>query len=150
MTAKDQAFADVERAYVEFRDLLTPLADEAYSETVEGEWDVDQVLAHMAGWFRELAPVFGMLGRGEAPPAASDYDDSWNARFAAGALHGAEALDDFDDAFHVFYGAAKLLEDALFEPAAGEPSAAFGLLAGMGTEHFAEHGRPIEAWLARR
>jgi len=149
MSAKDQAFVDVETAYVDFRNLLTPLDDEAYSEVVEGEWNVDHVLAHMAGWFRELAPVFARLGRGEAPPAASDYDDSWNTRFAAAALHGQEALDDFDEAFHVFYGAAKVLDEAHFEPIAGEPSEAAGLLVGMGAEHFAEHRPAIEAWLAR-
>jgi hypothetical protein len=150
VSAKEQAFADVEAAYVEFRDLLVPLPDEAYAEDVEGEWNVAQVLAHMAGWFRELAPVFAMLERGETPPAASAYDESWNARFAAGALDGSAALDDFDDAFHVFYGAARLVDERFFEPAGGSPSAATSLLAGMGTEHFAEHRAAIEAWLAHR
>jgi hypothetical protein len=148
---KDRAFAAVEAAYVDFRDLLVPLDDDAFDEVVEGEWAARHVLAHMSGWFRELAPIFGRIQRGEPLPAPTNYDHTWNARFAAAALEGQAALDDFDDAFHQFYAAAKALDEPLFEVGPdGGASPAIALLRGMGAEHFAEHRGPLETWLARR
>lgn len=152
MTVKDDAFAAVELAYVEFRDLFLVLPDEAYSEVIAGEWDADRILAHMAGWYRELAPEFARIVAGTPTPVEHYHnEDEWNARFAEVALHGAAALDDFDIAFHEFYAAGKAVPDSDFGDApAGKPLPVQRLFAGLGLRHFADHRPDIEAWLARR
>ncbi len=152
MTAKAAAFSDVEASYVAFRDLITMLPDSAYAETVAGEWDLARILAHMAGWYRELSPEFARIVAGAAtPPTAWADVDAWNARFAAKAKHGMAALDDFDEAFHEFYAAAKGTPDEAFEPGAdGAPTGAMSLFHGLSLGHTAGHQAEIEAWLARR
>ncbi len=152
MTAKAAAFSDVEASYVAFRDLITTLPDSAYAETVAGEWDLAQTLAHMAGWYRELAPEFARIVAGSPTPftAWSDFD-AWNARFAANAKPGMAALDDFDEAFHEFYAAAKGTPDAAFEPGPdGAPSPCMATFRYGPITHTAVHQAAIEAWLVRR
>jgi hypothetical protein len=152
MTAKDDAFAQVEKAYVEFRDLITMLPDDAYSEVFAGTWALDQLLAHMAGWYRELVPELGRIAAGNPTPFSEYSDfDSWNARFAAQAQHGMAALDDFDMAFHEFYAAAKALPEEHFglDPE-GKPLPAGAFFVELVTGHTAQHRPDIEAWLTAR
>ena len=152
LTAKDEAFAAVELAYVEFRDLFLVLPDEAYSEIIAGEWDADRILAHMAGWYRELAPEVARIVAGTPTPFEQWLpEDEWNGRFAAAALHGAPALDDFDMAFHEFYAAMKAAPDEYFGTAPdGTHLPVRRLFLGLAIDHVAEHRADIEAWLSRR
>jgi hypothetical protein len=152
---KAAAFADIEAEYVGFRDLVAYLPDDAFAETVCGEWDLARLLAHMAGWYREIAPAFARIAIGEPPfPPDNDYfsdPDGWNARFTAQPKPGTAALDDFDEAFHVYYAAAKALDDEHFGAEAdGSPKPANQLLANGGAGHLTEHRPQVEAWLARR
>ncbi len=152
MSAKAAAFSDVEASYVAFRDLITMLPDSAYAETVAGDWDLSRILAHMAGWYRELSPEFARIVAGTATPATAWADvDAWNARFAANAKQGMAALDDFDEAFHEFYAAAKGTPDEAFEPRAdGSPAGCLALFRNLSLAHTTEHRTAIEAWLGRR
>lgn len=152
---KAAAIAELETKYVAFRDLIASLPDEAYREPWLGEWNLGQLLAHMAGWFREMAPAFHRVGRGERPtPDGVDYGktDEWNAKFAAEAKPGRAALDDFDEAFHVYYAAAQALDERLYgiDPEKGRPRIGNRLLDGPGLHHFDEHRPQLEAWLATR
>jgi len=152
MTAKDDAFAGVEKVYVEFRDLIAMLPDEAYSEVFAGDWDLDRILAHMAGWYRELAPEFAKIVAGNPTPSGTWQDfDAWNAKFAAATQHGMAALDDFDMAFHEFYAAAKAIPDEQWGTGAdGKPLPVPALFESLVTEHTAEHRPDIERWLSGR
>jgi hypothetical protein len=156
MTDKETEIAALEKGYVEFRELLVPLPDAAYSEHYLGDWTLAQLLAHFAGWFREFGTVaLPRVGRGERPaPEGVSYaeNDPWNAKAAANAKSGAAALDDFDDAFHVFYAAAKALDESLYgvDPERGRQRIASRLIFGPGTGHFAEHRPELEAWIAAR
>jgi uncharacterized damage-inducible protein DinB len=155
MSDKATAIGELEQKYVEFRDLITQLPDEAYAERFLGEWNLAEVLAHMAGWFREMAPAFERVGRGERPaPEGSNYGDvdAWNAQFAPQAKAGTAALDDFDEAFHVYYAAAKGLDDGFYgiDPEKGRPRIGNRLLEGAGVHHFDEHRPQVEAWLRSR
>lgn len=155
MTDKDNQIAILEDGYVGFRDAIVNLSEEAYAETWLGDWTLDDVLAHLAGWFREIAPGFARVARGEPPrPADVNYADvdGWNVRFAAQKKHGQAALDDFDEAFHEYYAAAKSLDAAFYgvDPATGKPRIGNRLLDGAGIHHLAEHRPEVEAWLANR
>ena len=64
MTEKAPALHDLELAYQEFRGPLLKLDDAAFGEKFVGEWALSEVLAHMAGWFREMTPAFERVARG--------------------------------------------------------------------------------------
>ncbi|MBI2765119.1 MAG: maleylpyruvate isomerase N-terminal domain-containing protein [Chloroflexi bacterium] len=155
MSDKASIIGELERDYVDFRELITPLPNEAYSETMLGTWNLNQLLAHMAGWYREMAPAFGRVARGERPaPEGANYADadSWNAKFAAMPKVGAAALEDFDHAFHEYYAAAKALDDSFYgiDAEKGRPRIGNRLLEASGTHHFEEHRPQVEAWLQSR
>ncbi len=155
MSAKDDNIAELEKKYVAFRDHFVPLEDEAYREVWLGEWDANHLLAHMAGWYREMAGAFKRVGEGLRPaPDGVDFSDSdaWNVKFAALAKDGQAALDDFDNAFHEYYAAAKALPESLFgiDPEKNRPLMGTRLLQGAGLSHFDEHQAQVEEWLGAR
>ena len=150
MTSQESAFALVEKAYVEFRDLLTMLPDDSFQVVFAGEWDLGKLLAHMAGWYRELAPEFARIAAGNPTPfsAWANFDE-WNARFAAQSKHGTAALDDFDMAFHEFYAAAKdIAEEHWGDDAEGKPLPVPAFFTSLVLQHTAEHRTDIERWLS--
>lgn len=155
MPDKDQLINDLAQAYVDFRERIAGLPADVYGETWLGEWSLDQLLAHMAGWWREMAPAFARVANGERPAKPGvDYSDadSWNAAFAIHAKHGIEALDDWDEAFHEYYAAAQGLDASFFgtDPEKGRPKIGDRLLDSSGLHHFAEHRPQLEAWLSSR
>src|SRR5256886_17563774 len=77
-----------------------------------GTWSVKDIVAHMAGWHREMAPALERLARGEKPiPEGVSYDDidEWNARFTAAAKDTsvADVLVQFDKSHEEFSLAAQ-------------------------------------------
>ena len=155
MSAKDDNIAELEKKYVEFRDHFVPLDDEAYREVWLGEWDANHLLAHMAGWYRTMAPAFQRVGEGLRPaPDGVDLSDSdaWNAKFVVSAKDGQAALDDFDTAFHEYYAAAKALPETFFgiDPEKNRPLIGTRLLQAAGLSHFDEHQAQVEEWLGAR
>jgi hypothetical protein len=155
VTDKASLIAELEQKYVDFRELIVNLPPEAYREVWLGEWSVNQMLAHMAGWYREMAGGFARVARGERPaPEGADYSqtDAWNAKFALLAKDGQAALDDFDEAFHEYYAAAKGLSDEFYgiDPEKNRPRIGNRLLDGAGLHHFDEHRPELEAWLRSR
>lgn len=153
MTDKATAIAELEAGYNNFRSKIAGLADDAYSEVWLGTWSLDQLLAHMAGWYREMAGAFERVGRGERPaPEGVDYSkpDPWNEKFAAQAKHGKAALADFDAAFDTYVGAARRLGDDRYGIDGERPRIGNRLLQGAGTGHFEEHGPELEEWLKKR
>jgi len=152
---KASVIGELEQKYVDFRELIVNLPAEAYREVWLGEWSVNELLAHMAGWYREMAPAFARVARGERPaPEGADYSnaDPWNATFAAEPKEGLAALDDFDEAFHEYYAAAKGLDDQYYgiDPEKGRPRIGNRLLDGAGIHHFDEHRPQLEEWLRSR
>ncbi|GIW12918.1 MAG: hypothetical protein KatS3mg062_0357 [Tepidiforma sp.] len=155
MSDKAQALAALDAAHDRFRAAIAGLGDDAFSETWLGTWNLSQLLAHMAGWYREMAGAFERVARGERPaPPGVDYSDPepWNERFAAAAVPGRAALDDWDSAFAQYRAAAEALPEELYgiDPASGRPRIGNRLLQGAGIGHFEEHQHELEAWLASR
>ena len=122
MADKSTAIHDLMRGYEQFRAPLEALDDGAYGETWLGEWNLSQLLAHMAGWYREMTAAIARTSRGERPtPAGVDYSDAdaWNATFATKAE-------------------------------AGRPLIGNRLLQGAGVGHFEEHQAELTAWIESR
>ena len=155
MSDKTQAIAELDTAHDRFRGAIADLPDAAYGETWLGTWNLSQVLAHMAGWWREMCGGFARAGRGERPaPEGVDYSDPqpWNDRFSALAKPGKAALQDWDAAYGEYHAAAEALDDNLYgvDPEKGRPRIGNRLLQGAGIGHFEEHQPQLDAWLASR
>lgn len=155
MSDKSEAIAALESGFNGFRAKFASLPEAAYSEVWLGSWNLDQLLAHMAGWYREMAGAIDRVSRGERPaPEGVDYSDPepWNVKFAAQAKHGKAALADWDDAFQLYVSAARKLGDDLYgvDQERGRPRIGNRLLEGAGTGHFNEHQPDLEHWLASR
>jgi len=138
---------------VEFRELLSAiegLSDEAMIQVWYGQWCVRDILAHIAGWHREMAEAFGRMARGERPvPEGGDYNDPnpWNARFAE-AQRGTSSramVEELKASKEAFVAAARQLPDDRFQ----EGRAAYRILYATGIDHYREHGPEIKAWRER-
>lgn len=155
MSAKSDAIGRLEAAHDEFREKIASLPDEAYNEVWLGTWNLSEVLAHMAGWFREIAGGFERVGRGERPvPEGVDYNDAdaWNAKYSALAKPGKAALADWDEAYAAYLAGAQSLAEDLYgtDPDKGRPRIGDRLLQGAGIGHFEEHTPDLDAWLKAR
>lgn len=155
MSAKSEAIARLQAAHDHFRAQVANLPGEAYSETWLGSWNLSQLLAHMAGWYREMAGGFARVARGERPvPEGVDYsdEDAWNAKFAERAKPGTAALTDWDEAYAAYLAGAEALSEELYgiDPEKGRPRIGDRLLHGAGIGHFEEHTPALEAWLKAR
>ena len=152
MTDKAAAIHDLELGYQEFRGSLHNVEEDRYKETWLGEWNLSQLLAHMAGWFREMTPAFERVSRGERPtPEGADYSksDEWNAGFAKNSKPGTAALKDFEEAYAGYLAAAKALPDNFYgqDPESGKVRIGNRLLQASGIGHFAEHQPQLDAWI---
>jgi len=155
MSDKTDAVAELESKYNQFRAGIADLPDAAFNETWLGTWNLSQLLAHMSGWYDEMAGAIGRVGQGQAPaPAGVDYSDPqpWNDKFAAVAKPGRAALVEFDRAFAGYRDAALALPDAQFgtDPEKNRPRIGNRLLYGAGVHHFDEHQEELETWLKSR
>jgi len=155
MADKQEALSTLDAGYNQFRAGIADLPDEAFAQTWLGEWNLSQVLAHMAGWYREMTGALERVGRGERPvPEGVDYgnSDAWNAKFAPQAKPGRAALTEWDEAYAGYRGAAASLGDALYgiDPEKGRPLIGNRLLQGAGIGHFEEHQPQLDEWLRSR
>ena len=152
MSDKKTAIHDLELGYQEFRGPLERLEADDFAVVWLGSWNLSQLLAHMAGWYREMTPAFARVAAGERPtPAGVDYSDAdtWNVKFEKLARPGKAALDDFDEAYRAFLAAAKALDEQFYgmDPEKGRPRIGNRLLQASGTGHFEEHQQQLDDWL---
>jgi hypothetical protein len=155
MSEKDQAIAKLQSKYDSFRASIADLPDAAYNETWLGTWSLSQLLAHMAGWYKEMTGAFSRVGQGQPPtPAGVDYSDTdtWNAKFAQDAKPGRAALADWDANFKGYRDAAQGLPDSLYgiDPEKNRPRIGNRLLQAAGVHHFDEHQEQLDEWLKSR
>jgi hypothetical protein len=154
MASKAEAIAALEQAHAKFRANIEALPESAWFEQWLGSWDLSKLLAHMAGWFKEMTPGFARVAKGERPtPEGADYSnaDTWNAKFTATATPGWNELPVWDAAYKGYLQAAKDLSEEFYGASAdGKPKIGNRLLQGAGIGHFEEHQHELEAWLASR
>ena len=126
------------------------LGDEQMRQVWFGDWGVRDILAHVAGWHREMAEAFERIARGERPvPEGVDYSDadSINARFAE-AQHNADAtgiIAELKASKDAFAAAARLVPEDRF----AEGKTAHRILFGTGIDHYKEHEPAIREWRQR-
>ncbi len=110
---------------------------------------VREIMAHIAGWHREMVPALERLARGKPPYADGAYDDfdRWNATFveARRAVTAAAILREADVSHRDLLRAVAGLSDT--QVAEGQP--ARGLVDGVGASHSREHAAQIVEWRAR-
>ena len=146
MGDKQKVLQEAADSYGELREAVAGL-DEAQTRRVWlGTWGVKEILIHISGWDREIAPAFARIERGEMADAPGIYDDfdSWNARFVEAGKHAqhAEILADLEASHRALATAAGALGDEHF--AVDAP--ARELLEATGAKHYREHAAQIREW----
>lgn len=112
-----------------------------------GTWSAREIVAHIAGWHREMAPALARMARGEKPFAeGASYDDvdAWNARLAepAKAAETADLLASMDAAHRAFMAAAASVPAERFAP----DKTAWKLVDLNGRHHYRTHAEDIVGW----
>jgi hypothetical protein len=149
MDARQDIIQTTEQEYAKLRDAVHGLDEARMNEVWLGTWGVREIVAHIAGWHREMMPALERLARGERPYADGTYDDfdHWNARFVdeRKAITTAELVREMEGSHHDFVRAVARLSEG--DLAAGGP--ARGLVDGIGAAHYREHAAQIVEWRGR-
>lgn len=150
-TSKDELLSAAAREYKAFHDALKGLNESQLTEVWLGRWSVREIVAHISGWHRELAPALERLARGERPiPEGVSYADvdAWNARFAVVGKDApvAEALLELDRSHEAFMRAAAGVPAERLQPG----KTAWRIVDLNSAHHYKEHGDQIRAWRAAR
>jgi hypothetical protein len=147
--AKQDLIQTTEQEYARLRAAVDGLGEAQMSEAWLGTWGVREIMAHIAGWHREMLPALERLARHEAPYADGTYDDfdAWNARFVAARTSATtgEILREADTSHRDLVKAVAGLPEA----ALAEGQTARGLVDGVGAAHYREHAAQIEQWRGR-
>jgi hypothetical protein len=146
MGDKEKVLREAGEAYGELREAVSGL-DEAQSRAIWlGTWGVREILIHIVGWDREMAPAFARIERGEPPYPAGAYDDydGWNARFVEAGKHAEtrEILADLESCHRGLVATAATLGEEHFTMG----SRARELLDGICPQHYREHAAQIRQW----
>ena len=151
MTPKEELLNQAAREYKAFHETLRGLNETQMAEVWLGTWSVKDIVAHMAGWHREMAPALERLAGGAKPVAGGiSYDDvdAWNARFTAAARDTsvADVLLELDRSHEYFMLAADKVPAERFVPG----KTAWKIVDNNSAHHYREHGEQILAWRAAR
>jgi len=147
MSLKDDLLRQADDDFGALKRALVGLSDDAMRQPWCGVWGVREILAHIAGWQREMIPVLERVARGEKPiPDGVSYEDldGWNARHV-GARRGltVEGIRAELDASHRdFLAAARAVPEARFAP----DKTATRVVDLNGPHHYREHTAQIRAW----
>src|SRR5262245_62061754 len=149
MEAKRDMIRSAEDEYAKLWAAVHGLDEARMTEVWLGSWGVRQIVAHIAGWHREMRPAFERVARGEPPYADGTYDDfdRWNARFVDERKDVAtgDLLRELDTSHRaVVQAIGRLAESDLATGAAAR-----GLVDGIGAGHYREHSVQIGQWRAR-
>ena len=147
MANKEDLLKRLDDGYAAFRETFAGLSDVQMTQTWLGDWCVRDILAHIAGWHREMSGGLERMARGERPtPEGVDYSDPdpWNERYAAEkrSLSPAEMVADLDASLATFRAAAAALPEDRFEPGRTVDR----LMHINGIDHYIEHGDQIKQW----
>ena len=146
---KPTVLAKTEAAFADLVAAVNGLDERAMSRRFYGEWNVKDILAHIAGWQHQMAAGMERLARGERPtPEGVDYSDAdaWNARFAAGMRpqSGETVIADLRQSFATYMRAARAIPDDRF----GEGKTINRILEASGYGHVEEHLPAIKEYRA--
>jgi Protein of unknown function (DUF1706) len=149
MNAKRDIIQAAEQEYAMLRAAVHGLDEPTMREVWLGTWGVREIVAHIAGWHREMIPALERLARGKPPYAEGTYDDfdRWNARFVDARKDVAtrDLVHDMDGSHRDFLRAVERLDDADL----ADGTTARGLVDGVSTAHYREHAAQITDWRSR-
>ena len=148
--SRDELLTTLDAEFAELLASFEGLSDEAMTRVWFGDWGVKDILAHVAGWQREMAQALERMARGERPVAEGvDYSDPdpWNARFAGAQRLSplAEVVEELVASKEAFVAAARQLPEDRFE----EGRAAHRILHASAIDHYREHAPAIREWRQR-
>jgi hypothetical protein len=125
MSEKTTLLSEAETEFTLFKRAIAGL-DEAHMRQVWlGTWSARDIVAHISGWHRELAPALERLARGERPIAEG------------------VSYEDVDAASHAaFMRAAATVPDERYAPG----KTAHKIVDLNSRHHYLEHRGQIEAW----
>ncbi len=147
MANKEDLLQKLDEGYAAFKQTLAGLSDAQMTSVWLGDWSVKDILAHVAGWHREMGAALERMGRGERPtPEGVDYSDgdAWNAKFAARQKKTPPdaMMVELDASFQAYRAAAAALSEDRFEP----NRTVDRIIHTSGINHYLEHSPQIEEW----
>ncbi len=144
---KSAVLARFEAAFLDMTAVVDTLDEARLIEPVLDGWSVRDVLAHFAGYHRDMAVVLECLARGDKPPAPDGLtDDERNAGYASEARTRPvpDVVAEWRSQFERCRRAAASLPDERFSDEHG-PRAWLDEESG----HYQSHLNEIRAWLVR-
>lgn len=145
--AREELLIELNEGFASLLDAVSGLTDDQMKQVWFGDWGTRDILAHIAGWHREMTGAFERIARGERPvPEGVDYSDAdpINARFAevAGATSPSAMIDELKASEEAFVAAARTVSEDRFE----EGKTAYRILHTTGIDHYREHMPAIREW----
>ena len=147
MSDKQALLSEMSAHYEELYSSVMGLQDEHMAGPVLEGWSVKDILAHIAGWGREIAVMLERMAAGQRARAEGiDYSDvdGWNVRF----VEEMRALSPGDvlTALHAAHDACVRAAEALAEERFAEGRTAERLLQEWVIDHYDEHSAQIWEW----
>jgi hypothetical protein len=147
---KQSTINEVQGAYNELLATVSKLDDAAMTTRFYGDWNVKDIIAHIAGWQHTMTGAMERMARGELPtPEGVDYSDAdaWNAKFVAAMepQNPSTVLADLKQSFANYLRAASALPADRF----GEGKTVNRLLEASGYGHYREHLPAIKDFVAK-
>ncbi len=150
MSTKADVLNEVDSTLTRLSQVLKSV-DEAHGtwDGAVGTWSIVHILQHLAGWLDEMTPALERMARGERPtPEGVNYStaDDWNASFIE--ARGIQSLADARAAFETAHAIFRCAIEGVPADRFGENKTVNRLVGAVAIEHFEEHARQIEAFLA--
>jgi len=154
MSDKAATLKTLDDEYRNLHKAFDGLDEDQLSRIWFGQWSVKDIVAHVAGWEREMTAALQRMARGERPTAEGvDYSDSdaWNATFSAAvrSIEPRTVIASWEQAHMTYVNAANALPDDRFGETDGKPKTASRLLETSGFGHYREHAAQIRDWRQR-
>jgi len=151
MSEKTTLLTEAETEFSQLKRAIAGLDEARMREVWLGTWSARDVVAHISGWHREMAPALKRLARGERPiPEGVSYDDvdAWNGRFAEArrAAATADIVAELDASHAAFMRAAAAVPEERYVPG----KTAYKIVDLNSRHHYQEHRGQIEAWRERK
>ena len=149
MEAKHDIIQATEQEYAKLRAAVHGLGEAQMREVWLGTWGVREIIAHIAGWHREMLPALERVARGEPFYAQGTYDDvdRWNARFVEARKD--VATDDLLREVELSHRELLRAVGRLSDETLAADQAARSLVDGVGAGHYREHVAQILEWRGR-
>jgi uncharacterized protein (TIGR03083 family) len=150
---KGKLLEEIQNEYANFSALLASLSDEQMTtKGVNGEWSVKDNLAHLTAWQRYLLDVVQRVREGatEPHPWVNMTEDEENEQIYQEHkdLPLAEVLAQFHSSYQQVLDTVRTMSDEEIELPLPSKRPVWQLIAGNTYEHYQEHGKIIQDWLA--